>query len=85
MPDDIVEESTESLETVASPWYNSDTVSASFMFASSIASAAAEHFTYLASLSRGQSHYEWDEDRRSLFETEVTDFITKLPESGDDD
>jgi len=50
--DDIVE-----VEEVAAveptPWYNSDTVATSMLFASQMAQAAADHFQNLAQLALG--------------------------------
>lgn len=67
----------------ATPWHNSDTVAASFMFASNIAAAASEHFRMLGMLAIGQSAHEWVErDKEEFIEDSLTT-IKNLPEGGE--
>jgi hypothetical protein len=78
--DDIVE-----VEEVAAveptPWYNSDTVATSMLFASQMAQAAADHFQNLAQLALGQSAHEWVQRDREEFAEETAADILKLPET----
>ena len=78
--DDIVE-----VEEVAAveptPWYNSDTVATSMLFASQMAQAAADHFQNLAQLALGQSAHEWVQRDREEFAEENAADILKLPET----
>lgn len=78
--DDIVE-----VEEVAAveptPWYNSDTVATSMLFASQMAQAAADHFQNLAQLALGQSAHEWVQKDREEFAEETAADILKLPET----
>ena len=78
--DDIVE-----VEEVAAveptPWYNSDTVATSMLFASQMAQAAADHFQNLALLALGQSAHEWVQKDREEFAEETAADILKLPET----
>lgn len=62
------------------PWYNSDTVATSMMFASQMAQAAADHFQNLALLALGQSAHEWVQKDREEFADETTTDIDRLPE-----
>jgi hypothetical protein len=62
----------------ATPWFNSDTVATSMMFASQMAQAAAEHFQNLALLALGQSAHEWVQvDREEFAEVTAAD-ISKI-------
>jgi hypothetical protein len=62
----------------ATPWFNSDTVATSMMFASQLAQAAAEHFQNLAMLALGQSAHEWVQVDREEFAEETADDISKI-------
>jgi len=62
----------------ATPWFNSDTVATSMMFASQMAQAAAEHFQNLALLALGQSAHEWVQVDREEFAEETAADISKL-------
>jgi len=62
------------------PWFNSDTVATSMMFASQMALAAADHFQNLALLALGQSAHEWVQKDREEFADETTTDIARLPE-----
>ena len=62
------------------PWFNSDTVATSMMFASQMALAAADHFQNLALLAMGQSAHEWVQKDREEFADETTTDIARLPE-----
>lgn len=62
----------------ATPWFNSDTVATSMMFASQMAQAAAEHFQNLAMLALGQSAHEWVQKDREEFAEETADDISKI-------
>ena len=62
------------------PWFNSDTVATSMMFASQMAQAAADHFQNLAMLAMGQSAHEWVQKDREEFADETTTDIARLPE-----
>ena len=64
----------------ATPWFNSDTVATSMMFASQLAEAAATHFHNLAMLALGQSAHEWVEVDREEFADETASDIAKLIE-----
>jgi len=80
--DDILE-----IEEVAAveptPWYNSDTVATSMLFASQLAQAAADHFQNLAQLALGQSAHEWvQKDREEFIEDSILT-INNLPEGGE--
>lgn len=68
----------------AAPWHNSDTVAASFAFASSLASAAADYFTALSNLSQGQAMQEWAEDEKADLIEDTIGTIFGLRESGGD-
>lgn len=81
--DDFEAETVEVDETVvveATPWFNSDTVATSMMFASQMAQAAADHFQNLAFLALGQSAHEWVRADRDEFVDETASDIAKLPE-----
>jgi hypothetical protein len=54
---EIIEE--EPVVVEATPWFNSDTVATSMLFASQMAQGTAEHFQNLAILALGQSAHEW--------------------------
>jgi hypothetical protein len=62
----------------ATPWFNSDTVATSMMFASQMAQAAAEHFQNLALLALGQSAHEWVQVDREEFAEETAADISRL-------
>ena len=62
----------------ATPWFNSDTVATSMMFASQMAQAAAEHFQNLALLALGQSAHEWVQVDREEFAEETAADILKI-------
>ena len=62
----------------ATPWFNSDTVATSMMFASQLAEAAATHFHNLAMLALGQSAHEWVEVDREEFADETAADISKI-------
>lgn len=68
----------------AAPWHNSDTVAASFAFASNLATAAAEYFTALSNLSQGQAMQEWAENEKNDFIEEAVGTIRGIVE-GDGD
>lgn len=75
---EIIEE--EPVVVEATPWFNSDTVATSMMFASQLAEAAATHFHNLAMLALGQSAHEWVEVDREEFADETASDIAKLIE-----
>ena len=75
---EIIEE--EPVVVEATPWFNSDTVATSMMFASQLAEAAATHFHNLAMLALGQSAHEWVRADREEFADETTSDIAKLIE-----
>jgi len=62
----------------ATPWFNSDTVATSMMFASQVAQAAADHFQNLAFLALGQSAHEWVRADREEFVDETASDISRL-------
>lgn len=62
----------------ATPWFNSDTVATSMVFASQLAQAAADHFQNLAMLALGQSAHEWVQKDREEFADETADDISKI-------
>jgi hypothetical protein len=62
----------------ATPWFTSDTVATSMMFASQMAQAAAEHFQNLALLALGQSAHEWVRADREEFAEETAADISRL-------
>lgn len=62
----------------ATPWFNSDTVATSMMFASQLAQAAADHFQNIAMLALGQSAHEWVQVDREQFAEETVDDISKI-------
>jgi|688.fasta_scaffold1471881_2 hypothetical protein len=64
----------------ATPWFNSDTVATSMLFASQMAQAAADHFQNLAMLALGQSAHEWVQADREEFAEETSADIAKLIE-----
>lgn len=64
----------------ATPWFNSDTVATSMLFASQVAQAAADHFQNLAMLALGQSAHEWVQADREEFAEETSADIAKLLE-----
>jgi len=77
--DDIVEiVEDEAVVVDATPWFNSDTVAASMMFASQMAEAASQHFHHLAMLALGQSAHEWVQVDREEFAEETAADISKL-------
>ena len=69
----------------ATPWFNSDTVATSMMFASQMAQAAADHFQNLAFLALGQSAHEWVQKDREEFVDETASDIAKLLEVKEQD
>ncbi len=73
---EIIEEQPVVVE--ATPWFNSDTVATSMMFASQLATAAAEHFQNLAMLALGQSAHEWVQVDREEFAEETAADIFKI-------
>ena len=81
--DDFETETIEVEEAVvveATPWFNSDTVATSMMFAAQMAQAAADHFQNLAMLALGQSAHEWVQKDREEFVDETASDIARLPE-----
>jgi hypothetical protein len=81
--DDDIEEIIEIIEeepvvVEATPWFNSDTVATSMMFASQLAEAAATHFHNLAMLALGQSAHEWVQVDREEFAEETAADISKI-------
>ena len=62
----------------ATPWFNSDTVATSMMFAAQMAQAAADHFQNLAFLALGQSAHEWVQVDREEFAEETAADISKI-------
>ena len=70
----------ETVVVEATPWFNSDTVATSMMFASQMAQAAADHFQNLALLALGQSAHEWVRADRDEFVDETASDIARLPE-----
>lgn len=68
----------EAVVVEATPWFNSDTVATSMMFASQMAQAAADHFQNLAFLALGQSAHEWVQKDREEFVDETASDIAKL-------
>jgi hypothetical protein len=73
---EIVED--EPVVVEATPWFNSDTVATSMMFASQLAEAAATHFHNLAMLALGQSAHEWVQVDREEFAEETAADISKI-------
>jgi hypothetical protein len=73
---EIIEE--EPVVVEATPWFNSDTVATSMMFASQLAEAAATHFHNLAMLALGQSAHEWVQVDREEFAEETAADILKI-------
>jgi hypothetical protein len=73
---EIIDE--QSVVVEATPWFNSDTVATSMMFASQMAQAAAEHFQNLALLALGQSAHEWVQVDREEFAEETAADISKI-------
>jgi hypothetical protein len=73
-----IEEIEQAVVVEATPWFNSDTVATSMMFASSMAQAAAEHFHNLAMLALGQSAHEWVQVDREEFAEETAADISRL-------
>ena len=69
----------------ATPWFNSDTVATSMMFASQVAQAAADHFQNLAFLALGQSAHEWVQKDREEFVDETASDISRLLEVKEQD
>ena len=86
--DDFETETIEVEEAVvveATPWFNSDTVATSMMFAAQMAQAAADHFQNLAFLALGQSAHEWVQKDREEFVDETASDIAKLLEVKEQD
>lgn len=73
---EIIEEQPVVVE--ATPWFNSDTVATSMVFAAQMAQAAADHFQNLAFLALGQSAHEWVQKDREEFAEETADDISKI-------
>ena len=70
----------ETVVVEATPWFNSDTVATSMVFAAQMAQAAADHFQNLAFLALGQSAHEWVRADRDEFVDETASDIARLPE-----
>ena len=86
--DDFETETIEVEEAVvveATPWFNSDTVATSMMFAAQMAQATADHFQNLAFLALGQSAHEWVRADREEFVDETASDIAKLLEVKEQD
>lgn len=86
--DDEVEMTVEEMSAEiipATPWHNSDTVAASFMFAANMAAAASHHFQSLGMLALGQSAHEWAENDKVDFIEDTIGTIKGLVEGGDGD
>jgi hypothetical protein len=84
--DDIIETvEDEPVVVEATPWFNSDTVATSMLFASQMAQAAADHFQNLAMLALGQSAHEWVQADREEFAEETSADISKLLEVKESD
>lgn len=79
---DLPEEEVEEI-VPPTPWHNSDTVAASFLFAANIAASAAEHFRLLSMLALGQSAHEWFERDKQEFIEDSLATIDNLPEGGE--
>lgn len=75
----------ESVVVPATPWFNSDTVATSMMFAAQMADAAAAHFHQLALLALGQSAHEWVKQDREEFADDLLKQIGSLPETKEKD
>ena len=75
----------EAVVVEATPWFNSDTVATSMMFAAQMAQAAADHFQNLAFLALGQSAHEWVQKDREEFVDETASDIAKLLEVKEQD
>ena len=73
---EIIEEQPVVVE--ATPWFNSDTVATSMVFAAQMAQAAADHFQNLAFLALGQSAHEWVQRDREEFAEETAADISRL-------
>lgn len=73
---EIIEEQPVVIE--ATPWFNSDTVATSMVFAAQMAQAAADHFQNLAFLALGQSAHEWVQKDREEFAEETAADISRL-------
>jgi hypothetical protein len=73
---EIIEEQPVVVE--ATPWFNSDTVATSMVFAAQMAQAAADHFQNLAFLALGQSAHEWVQKDREEFAEETAADISRL-------
>ncbi len=73
---EIIEE--EPVVVEATPWFNSDTVATSMMFASQLAEAAATHFHNMAMMALGQSAHEWVQVDREEFAEETAADILKI-------
>ena len=81
--DEITEVIEEVVAIEPTPWFNSDTVATSMMYAADMARAAANHFQNLALLALGQSAHEWVLADRDEFAAETASDILKLPETGE--
>lgn len=71
-------------EVIPVPWHNSDTVAASFAFASNMASAIAAHFANMSLIALGQATHEWQQAVRKEFLADAAaeiDLMTK-PKDG---
>ena len=75
----------ESVVVGPTPWFNSDTVAASMMFAAQMAAASAQHFQQLALLAMGQSAHEWVKQDREEFAEDLLKGIGSLPETKETD
>jgi len=81
--DDI--EITESVVVEATPWFNSDTVATSMLFAAQMAQATADHFHSLALLALGQSAHEWASKDQEEMADDLMKQIGSLPETKEKD
>lgn len=75
----------ESVVVGPTPWFNSDTVAASMMFAAQVAAASAQHFQQLALLAMGQSAHEWVQKDREEFADDLLKGLSQLPETKEKD
>ncbi len=72
-------------EVEPTPWHNSDTVAASFMFASHMAAAVSAHFANMSMIALGQAGHEWQQSERNQFVREAKielDQIVKRTDGG---
>jgi len=77
----VIEEEDDEAEIVtASPWTNSDTTAAVFMFASNIATAATDFFKSMNHLALAQAGVDWKEIDKAEFMVDADTIIKKLTE-----